>query len=363
MSENSTASTVLNKIIIPVITTVLGATAIYFLGFNRKGSSSNSETQKAAIIKESTISSWKSFVTSQNIAYRNMSSITTEYSQKIDEASVEVMQQKSFKPIVYLIPEFKNELVRESKKTIKDLDELLRTIDVDKDFINMLNRTRENMIDQEKKVATLFDELESIAQTNASFEEKQQKWVDASNRFSGLVAGVEKRAATEAEDIAKILSERYNHKFDMNDLQVYTDYIKERAEGRNDPPKFTVNERPAPADPRGGTEYKPEEKETKDDEPTFAITKKWITGKWKMTKGNTGHIDLAADGAMYWEFKQQGVYTSGDWKWNNGIVTMNATNPETGKKILMVGDVSDATETSFTLTLRSVPKEIYYFKK
>ncbi len=362
---DSTASTVLNKIIIPVITTVLGATAIYFLGFNRKGgsSSANPEEQKALVVKEATVNAWKSFVTSQNIAHRNMTSITNEYAERINNVSVDLMQQKSFKPIAHLVPEFKNELVRESKKAIKDIDEILSIVHIDKDFINMLNRTRENTLDQEKKAVAFFNELEEIINANLAFEEKQQQWGEASNRFSEMVAGVEKRAATEAEDIAKILTEKYEHKFNMNDLLVYVEYMKEQEEEKSSPKPLT-NERPAPADPRRGIEYVPDEKEEKKsvEEPGFPVTKKWVTGKWKMTRGLSGHIDLAADGSLYWEFKDKG-YTSGDWKWNNGIITMNATNPETGKKVLMVGDISAATATSFTLTLRSIPKEIYYFKK
>ncbi|MDP4261147.1 MAG: hypothetical protein Q8941_01335 [Bacteroidota bacterium] len=60
---------------------------------------------------------------------------------------------------------------------------------------------------------------------------------------------VQERAATEAEGIAKTLSERYNQPFDLNELLVYVDYKKEK-EGK----KTDNNIVTPPKDPNAGTE-------------------------------------------------------------------------------------------------------------
>ncbi|HMR91725.1 MAG TPA: hypothetical protein PKC69_05410 [Chitinophagaceae bacterium] len=362
MADNSHVSTVLNKILIPVITTVLGATAIYFLGFNRKGGGGRSEMEKLLITKEATIKAWKSFVTAQNISYKNSMSISEEYNQRIEEASREVQAQRDFSLILPSMNAYRDELVRESRKGIAALEDILSSPDIDPDFISMIKRAIDNSADQEKKVVTFFTDLGKIAKSDMTFEEKGTEWQNVSNRLVQMADGIEKRAATEAEDIAKILSERYSQAFDLNQLQVYVDYKKERAEKNNDPDD---NEKPAPRDPREGIEYKPGDDEPEDDKKVAkneTVTKAWLTGEWSMVKQVKGYMELSANGDLYWEFENKG-YTSGKWRLDGGRLRMDAVNPETQKKHVVMGEFSDVTQNSFTLTLKSVPREIYYFKR
>ncbi|MER3497346.1 MAG: hypothetical protein C4308_01260 [Chitinophagaceae bacterium] len=59
MSSAGTSSppNALRTILIGVTTTVLGTTAIYFLGFNNKGNKSSASTLE---VKDATINAWKS---------------------------------------------------------------------------------------------------------------------------------------------------------------------------------------------------------------------------------------------------------------------------------------------------------------
>ncbi|MBL7739532.1 MAG: hypothetical protein JNK14_09950 [Chitinophagaceae bacterium] len=352
-NTTNTTSTVLNKIIIPVITTVLGATAIYFLGFNKKGG--RSDMEKMLITKEATIKAWKSFVTVQNIGYKNMNSLSEEYKEKIGEAAAE----KGIAGTVPVLTDFKNDLFKELKKTNTDITEILKNEDIDEGFVSMLNRTLENGKDEEKKALVFFDDITGLAKEDISDKEKATRWEKLTAKFMAMEERSSARAANEAEEIAKTLSERYGQVFDLNQLQVYVDYKKEKDNKPVDDNTGGGDDKKdkAPSEP-GGTEY------TGDDKGSSAgnsveVTASQLTGEWDM-KG--GALELSKNGDMFWTFEGKG-YTSGSWKLQDGKLQMKATNPDNGKISTIVGSLSDVTLNSFTLTILSTPKEVYHFKR
>lgn len=367
---SSHTSTVLNKILIPVITTVLGATAIYFLGFNKKGG--RSDMEQLLLTKEATVKGWKTFVTSQNIGYKNVQSISEDYTEKIKKTA-----PNGFEALVPVLKDFQKDLLRETNKAKLDMEELLKEPDLDKGFVSMLNRSLDNQAEDEKQVTSFFNNLYSLARSNLSDEEKATKWEEETAEFVETNEKASKRAATEAEDIAKDLSERYGQTFDLNDLLVYVDYKKElerrKKENTNDEndkeekkQDIKIDNPPAPVDPanqqgRGGTEYVNDDGRSNNTNTiTYQneITAASLLGTWSM---NGGSLSLYSDMSLYWTITKQG-YTTGTWSLSNNQIRINAKNPDTQKLFLMIFNVA-LSGNSLVLTNASNPTEVYRFTR
>jgi hypothetical protein len=358
-SEHTT--TVFNKIIIPVITTVLGATAIYFLGFNKK--SGRTDMEKMLITKDATIKGWKSYVASQNIAYKNIGSITEEYKKKIADV---VKQNGLSEDLVPVLQDFKDELFQESGKATKDMQEILKNEDIDQGFVSMLNRQLDNSKNDEKKTSIFIDNLIALAKSNISADEKSEKWKAVTAKFVGDLNGASERQATEAEGIAKILSQRYSEAFDLNELQVYVDYKKELNKKNTDPDDKNINKDDNVNNTDDKEPKNPNRNSENNDNPSgnFASneiepTTQLLTGQWQMTDGN---LELSESGDMYWSFGTKG-YTYGTWKLEDGKIQMNAINPDTKRTSYLVGFLSNVTNNSFTITFMSTPREVYNLRR
>lgn len=353
-----TTSTVLNKILIPVITTVLGATAIYFLGFNNKKGSGRSEMEAMLLTKEQTVKAWKSYVASQNIAHKNVASISEEYSQRISTAI-----NQGDKEWLAAVEDLEDEMFREAEKTQKDIENILKDEDqIDKNFVSMLYRALDNHKDQMKKAKVLFQRLKDVITSDASATVKQQRWMEEAQKFTTMGDKIDERSATEAEAISKILSERYAQAFDLNELLVYVEY-KNKTSGVTSGKDGEVLV--PPADPgasgEGAEENDPPPTEEEKPEPANekgpSLTVKYLTGHWQM-KGGT--LELDESGSMYWAFDGKG-YTSGTWTIRGIMVHMNAINPDTKKKSLIICSISNRKPNSFTLSTMSNPVEVYEF--
>ena len=358
-TSSSATTTLLHKILIPVITTVLGATAIYFLGFNKK----TSDPEKA------TVSAWQTFVTSQNISYKNINSLTDEYKEKLTNE----VKERGISGIAPVLKDYKNEIFKVTDQAREDVNIILKNEDVDEAFVSMLKRYLANSNDDEKKVDDFFDDLISLTKSNLSDEEKGNRFTQEAAKFGEMGKRADERAANEAEEIAQALSKKYNRPFDLNDLKVYVEYKKEKDKKKtdddvnvNNPVKDEpVKNGPAPPDPDKNNEIKDnthtdnnpvvDNNTGNDTEPTTAL----LTGQWQMTGGV---LELSKNGDMYWSFDAKG-YTSGDWKLTDGKLRMNATNPDTKKTSMLIGFLSNVTNNSFTLTFMTSPKEVYNFKR
>jgi hypothetical protein len=352
--ENSSGhtTTVLNKILIPVITTVLGATAIYFLGFNNKKGAGRTDMEQMLISKEATVKAWRSFVTSQNISYRSINSLSEEYGQKVGK----VAKEEGIEKLAPVWKDFEDEILRESRKGDQDVKDILKDTDIDRDFISMLNRLLTNGKDQEDKLIAFFDKMISVAKSDLDQNDKALKIQSEYTTFMEKGKKDQERMVNESEAIAKVLAEKYNQAFNLNDLEVYVDIKKEKEKEKEKKPDEPVNPKPddpAPVDPNKPAND-PSIQNTNQIEPTISL----LAGQWEMTGGI---LELSRDGDMYWTFDAKG-YTSGDWKLSEGTIRMNATNPDTKKTAIITGYISDFKRTSFTLTFIN-PKEVYYFTK
>jgi len=334
-----TTTTLFNKIFIPVITTVLGATAIYFLGFNKKGGG-RTDIEAMLLTKETTVKAWRSFVTSQNIAYKNISSISEEYSTKIATAT-----NTSNAAWLDALEDYETEIIRETQKTEKDLENILKEEDdIDKDFVSMLYRTLDNHKDQTKKAQIFFDQLKDIINSDLSRQEKQQRWMEEGQKFAIMGEKIEERSATEAESIAKVLAGKYNQAFNLDELLVYEEYKKKKT-GANNSNNRQIN--------------KVEQEPGNDDNPASETAlSKYLEGDWEM---KDGLLQLDASGDMYWRFDGKG-YTSGTWKIEDQVLRMDAINPDTKVKSLLVCSITNRKPDAFTLTILA-SAEMYEFRR
>lgn len=380
-SVSEHGSTVLNKIVIPVITTVLGATAIYFLGFNKK-SSGRTDMEQLLISKEATVKAWKSYVVSQNIAYENVTSIGQEFIENSNKAAKEGAGVEKF---VEIWTAYRDNLLRETHKALVDVENMLKDPDLDRDFISFLNRSYEAGKVDEKTSGAFFDRILTLLQGDMDGTEKAQKMQTETQDFVNATVRVADRSVREAEGIARILQERYSQAFDLNQLKIWVDY-KAGKFGKPKTDSTGLNPNPgggggtqAPADPNVRDDNRPPANppgEQPEIRPTIrpanenrnsagnsvTPTETLLTGVWSMTDGS-GSLELSANGKMFWVFDTRG-YTSGDWALGNGQLEMNAANPDTKQRFYIVGDISDFNQTSFTLSFASgAMKGVYHFRK
>ena len=369
-SATEQGSTILNKIIIPVITTILGATAIYFLGFNKK-SSGRTDMEQMLISKDATVKAWKSFVTAQNVDYKNEKSLGEEFQQKMADVK---KQARSYEDFVPVFTEFEKDIARERRKTTQDVETILKDPDIDRDFISMLNRILDDSKDYDKKLSDFFDNITSILKsgepnTEKKIQEEVQKYIALEDKMGD-------RIINQAESIAKILADRYNQAFDLNELLAYVELKKEKEKKTDQPDPLSKNDpvKQAPIDPNdkgsdvkqedppsenGGTSVRASSIENNNSNNTVEPAESLLTGQWS-TSGST--LELSKNGKMFWVFDTKG-YTSGDWKLVNGKLQMNATNPDTKQTSLLIGYLTDVTRNSFTLTFMTTPREVYHMTR
>jgi hypothetical protein len=228
---------------------------------------------------------------------------------------------------------------------MKDLDNILKDEkEIDKDFVSMLYRAQDNLKDQTKKAKQFFDKLENVIRSKGTLEEKKQRWVQEAQKFMVIGENVEMRAATEAESISKILAERYNQAFDLNELLVYQEYQNKKAGVQQPDNPNTPEQEPSNI----GTNVNPN-RPVNEDGASSAIIMKYLSGDWNM---NGGVLQLDASGAMYWRFDGKG-YTSGTWTVADQMLKMDAINPDTKAKSILICAITNRKPDSFTMTIMS----------
>src|SRR5262245_45556721 len=126
MSENThnPNAAMIRNIIVGVTTSVLGAGALYFLGINKSGDSPSSK-HSFLEAKEATTKGWKSYVTDDNIYYKNTISIFNDLqrSKQIDD--------------------YRDNLLKEMHKFQDDLSSILKDEDLDNSFVTMIKRRQD----------------------------------------------------------------------------------------------------------------------------------------------------------------------------------------------------------------------------
>jgi hypothetical protein len=368
----SHATNMARNIAVSVISTVLGATLIYYLGFRGDGGGGD----KTLITKEATTKAWKSFVTVENIYYKNTLSLVNELKE------------------TKKLADFNENVIKESEKFQRDLPEVLKDKNIDGAFISMIQRRLENEKNVEVKMKKYLDNIQSILDQNLAVEKQREKLDAEDNAWTSYTKGARERAITDIEDLAKTLSDRYQVPFAMTDFLEFNEIKKETPNtnktdntdnnktNTNNPDNTKTdnnNNNPGnpgntgnlvPADPDKGNNNNNAKDNTNNNagnvntnkaidqnQNTTPVNEKWLAGQWDTKDAG---IDLYKNGSMYWTM-DNGEKASGTWKFSNNQLYMY---PKASQKIAngttWIFNLSNVTPNSFTMTLSYKPFNTYY---
>jgi hypothetical protein len=356
------AKNMVRNVAVSVTSTVLGATLIYFLGFQHRSGGDGPKTADMLVTKEATSKAWKSYVAVENIYYKNSQSVFKD-----------LQQTKQ-------LDDFEENIIRESDKFQTDLPQVLKDENIDGAFISLINRRLENEKSTEVKMKKYLSNLQGIVKGNYSQTEKQEKLAAEDAAWASYSKGTVERAVTDLEDLAKILSDRYQIPFAMTDLLVYNEIKKAENTKPEDNNKVVTKEdnngtpTDVPAEvnkveePKNGgvntvdrtnevkipndNVYKAEDRQKND-----GGTKERILGEWYT---NDAEIGIFRNGSMYWNL-QNGETTSGSWKFsNNQLIMYPKANYSIPQGTIWTFNVSNITKGTMTLTLAVRPFNVYY---
>jgi hypothetical protein len=364
----SHATNMARNIAVSVISTVLGATLIYYLGFRGDGGGGD----KTLITKEATSKAWKSFVAVENIYYKNSLSILDDLKE------------------TKKLADFSENIIKESQKFQRDLPEVMKDPNIDGAFVSMIQRRLENEKNIEVKTKKYLDNLQSILDEGLPLEKQRQKLDDADDAWSAYTKGARQRAITDVEDLAKALSDRYQVPFAMTDFMEYNEIKKETTNtnktdntnktntdnpdntktdnNNNNPgnPDNTANQ--VPANPNKGNNNATDNtknnagnintnKTTDQNINNAPVNEKLLAGQWDTKDAG---IDLYKNGSMYWTM-DNGESTSGTWKFSNNQLYMYPKgNNKIANGTIWIFNLSNVTPNSFTMTLSYKPFNTYY---
>jgi hypothetical protein len=322
---------VLKNMLIAVITSVIGATAIYFLGFNNQ-KPSLSEAQK----EEATLDTWSTYVTIENIYTQSAASLLQDAAQFGNYANVS--QESS----------------RDSKKFQTGLQDLIATDGVDKSLVSFLKKRLENDKKRLAETEKFYKGLEDVI-----ILAKKQNWITGKSgdtlsaritRFAEETKAVFTEPVPGIEELSKKLSEKYDQPFSVNELLIFQavkynkDIFTLTTEKKG--PELSPNQ-PGNKGVNAGTAGEP-----------VKATKQYLTGKWNT--GNGATISLKADGKLTWLIPASNTEVNGNWQFKNDQLVMNIKkHPVTGKDATWIFNLSDVMTTAFTIILSTPPSKTY----
>lgn len=357
-SISTHTSNMIRNIITGVLTTVAGACAVYFLGFHNNSGSNGDYL----VTKEATTKAWKSYVTIENVYYKNQVSLLND-----------LQRTKN-------LDDFKEGLSNESRKFQNDLQILIKDNDIDKAFISMIDRRLDNEKSIGPKLDKYIDNIKAISNSSLSPEEKQQKLLAEDADWTNSNKGITERAINDIEDIAKTLSERYGQPFAMTDFLVYQ-YIKNNANktdsitnqtNQNNYNNTTNNTNPNnnnsnintdnninngnnnPGNNGNGNGNINNNNSNNFNTNRSNYEAKDFAGKWN-TPG--AFITLSSNGNMEW-LMTNGVRTLGTWRFYNNQISMTYPN-QNGVVGTYTFNLYNITANSFTMQLVTYPNYTY----
>lgn len=318
--------------IISVATTVIGATIIYFLGFNKKPGISKLEREEA------TVNAWKTYVTVENIYTKASASLLRD----IPKTGLE---------------DFLSQSLKESEKFQASLDGLITDDAIDKDLISLLKRRQENEKTQFAKAEKLFNRFIEMSKSEKIGAMTEQQIKDTvmveMTRSYEQSKGLIDRSVSEIEDLSNTLSDRYDQLFSMNDFLVIQVF-----KYKKDIFRLIDGDTTTVAPPVGPPSTKATEGNGNNSgQPAIEVTKEYLTGKWN-SKGVI--MTLKGDGNCSWLNPATRTETKGKWQLKTEQLVMNLVENKTGKKMEWIFDLSGVSGNTFNLKLTADNNQNYY---
>ncbi|MEJ0104027.1 MAG: hypothetical protein WDO19_16325 [Bacteroidota bacterium] len=338
----------IRNIIVGVATSVIGAASLYFLGINKSGQSGASSQGSFLEIKEATTKGWKSYVTADNIYYKNTVSI---YNDLASNKKLDIYQER---------------MLKEVHKFTDDLESILKDQSLDNSFASLLKRRLETQKEIEEKFTVYIGKIRAIMDDNTiPQDQRTQNLSSEDQNYDSIIKGILERAITEIEDISKTLADKYGQSFSLADVLIYQDYKKGTLfndDNTNNPSTASTTTTPQldngikpvsniPPEPSKTTNYSA-------NNTTNQLNAGMYAGEWT-NEGGSLYFD---NKGFSWEWNDGKVTSEGSWRVENYQLTMYVTKGyNTG--FSWTFSLSDVTPTSFTMQLTNNSTYTYHMVK
>jgi len=197
---SSHGANIARNVITGVLTTVVGAAALYFLKFNKTGESTETNMLQ---VQATTINAWKSYVAAENSFNNNLNIYLANYSasgfEHYKEVSLSAFDQFS-----------------------SELKKILDTKNLDPSFSSMLERRMKTNEEGKKKYEEYLNNYNNITQTVSDQTERNTKLNEESDRFNNEKKERDQVFASDVDELCKTLNAKYTiYNFTKNDLVIY----------------------------------------------------------------------------------------------------------------------------------------------
>ncbi|MBK6937794.1 MAG: hypothetical protein IPH18_13565 [Chitinophagaceae bacterium] len=181
-SSSSSGGNLMKTIIGGVLTTVLGAAAIYFLGFHDSG---KTEKKKR---KEATVTAWNSL-----LQYEKLFQQTTDKMICMDETEDEAKT-----------------ITDDMEQLINDMGNIKKEENIDNRMVTLVDRRIESYKKRKNYIAEYYDEIIELSGTAAPQEEMNSKATAIQKRLSTRVKELERKDGEYIKEISQTLEKTYN---------------------------------------------------------------------------------------------------------------------------------------------------------
>jgi hypothetical protein len=306
------------NIIIGAIVTIITSTTVFYLTqyLNKKNEGNDFLT-----LKEATTRAWKSYVAYENSYTENNLSFEKEIPENGLDAYLEGLK-------------------KESAKFQKSVQEIIKTKNIDKDLINVLNRRLESDKSSILKTEEYRNNLKQIALNKKSPEEFMQGFIKEQIRWNIYTKGNFERSVNDIKEIAKTLSETYGQPFSLDDFLIVQ--IFPRKMKTSDSVLNVLRNGPHFAD-------------TSHVIYATHVDPKALIGNW-LGSGHT--ILLNKNNTMSYQLST-GYKATGTWTIENNKLRLDEVGNDSKQKIVSFFRLADIRSNSFTLTRDESPFDTY----
>lgn len=297
--------TMVRNIIAGIITTVVGGSLIYFLGFHTAGGSSEGNF---LVTKEATMNGWRSYVSAENVFFSNWSIYMANYSTTG-------------------FAHYKEATLNELNNFKSDLKKILSTKNIDPSLASLLERRIKAKEQWEVKYRKHLDNYEMLLNTIADQTERTNKINNELGRFQNEVKEIDQLFASEIGELCNTLTSKYGYTFSWNELKMY----QQQTNTNNNNTTDNNNS----GNQNGGT---------------GTVGSRSFVGKWQTQSNGSiaGTLYLYENGRMYYYF-QSGDSTYGRWQYNNDQITL-FYDQYYGAGYNFIYNITNVTGNSFTMT-------------
>lgn len=304
--------TMIRNIITGVLTTVVGAGALYLLKFNK--SNDNSEAN-FLMVKEATTNAWKSYVSAENVFFNNMQTYQANYS-------------------INGFDHYKQATLGEFEHFKSDLKRIQSTKNIDPSFQSMLEQRIKINDESEDKYRQYLDNYDSIYKSNTDPTVRNNKLDAETQRFIDERKERDQLFENSIDELCKTLTDKYSGSFAKTSLVMY--------QQTNQTANTNTNN-------NSGTDASGNNNKTNNNS-TASIDWKMLVGKW--IEGSN-YLYQYQDGKMYYYFSN-GDSTYGSWQlYNNQLY--HYYNQYYGAGYRWVYNISTLTDNALSITLVDSP--------